>query len=58
MGAMGDAASAKPTFVWIFDDGRFALLWVAYKCITHADLNTPAAAVTGILIKIDVLECH
>ena len=58
MGAMGDTASAKPAFVRIFYDGRLALLRVVYKCITHADLNTPAAAVTGILIKIDVLECH
>jgi hypothetical protein len=58
MGAMGDTAPAKPTFVRIFNDGRFALLRVAYERITHAYLNTPAAAVTGILIEIDVFECH
>jgi hypothetical protein len=55
---MGDTASAKPTFVGIFHDGRFTLLGVAYKCITHAYFNTLAATITGILIKIDVFECH
>jgi len=58
MRAMGDTASAKPAFVRIFNDGRFALLRVAYERITHAYLNTLAAAVTGIFIKIDVFKCH
>jgi hypothetical protein len=55
---MGDTASAKPAFVGVFKDRRFAFLRVAYERITHADFNALAASVTGIFIKIDMFKCH
>jgi len=55
---MGDTATANPAFFRVFQDGRFSFIRISDEGIAHADVDTSAAAVTGILIEINVVESH
>ncbi len=55
---MRDTATANPAFFRVFQDGRFSFFGISDEGIAHADVDTSAAAVTGIRIKIDMIEPH
>jgi hypothetical protein len=55
---MGDAATAEPTFVRIFNYRRLTLDRVLFESITHAYIHTASATITAALVEIDMIERH
>jgi hypothetical protein len=58
MGAVRNAAAAKPAFIRVLQNRRLAFFRIVDEGITHADVNTPAAPITDILIEIYMPESH
>jgi hypothetical protein len=56
--AVRHAAPAEPAFLGIQEDRGFPFFRTAYKGVTHADVYASSTPVTGIFVKVNMLECH
>jgi len=58
MGTVRDTATANPAFFRVFQNGRLSFFGISDESVAHADFDTPAASVAGILIEINMVESH